>query len=155
MFSSVLHSSANKNAAHQPPSAPAAFASKKNAFAPPPVRHADPPAPPQRQQPEEEEQEQEQGEWAMVLYNYNSGVSGIVSAARFIFSLIRVCVNRRLEISISERISGFWSLRGLQMIGMSSLASSCCPRQRPINLLCLIGGRGSSMVKEDCSLLHM
>jgi hypothetical protein len=90
MFSSVLHSSANKNATHQPPSAPAAFASKKNAFAPPPVRHADPPAPPQRQQPEEEEEE-EQGEWAMVLYNYNSGVSGIVSAARFIFSL-NTCV---------------------------------------------------------------
>ena len=71
-FSSVLNSSANKNAVHQPPPAPAAFVAKKNPFAPPP-RHADPPAPPQRQQAEEDEE----GEWAEALYDYDSTVSSL------------------------------------------------------------------------------
>ena len=69
-FSSVLNSTANKNAVHQPPPAPSAFVAKKNPFAPPPVRHTDPPAPPQPQQVEEEE-----GEWAEALYDYDSTVS--------------------------------------------------------------------------------
>lgn len=75
MFSSVLHSSANKNAVHQSPPAPAAFPAKKNPFAPPPVRHADTHTPPPRQQAEEEE---ERGEWAEALYDYESAVSDIL-----------------------------------------------------------------------------
>jgi hypothetical protein len=113
MFSSVLHSSANKNALHQPPSAPAAFVSKKNAFAPPPVRYADPPTP--QQQPEEEEA---QGEWAMALYDYNSSVNCYVSARSFLLAN-DVFVYRTLEIYVSGRISGCWLQSGLQMIGTS------------------------------------
>jgi len=91
MFSSVLHSSANKNALHQPPSAPAAFVSKKNAFAPPPVRYADPPTP--QQQSEEEEA---QGEWAMALYDYNSSDAG------------DLCIRANQRVLVTERTSDDW-----------------------------------------------
>jgi len=97
-FASVLNSSANKNAVHQPPPAPAAFVAKKNPFAPPPVRHADPPAPPQRQQAEEEEKEEEEegGEWAEALYDYDSTDAGDLN----------IKANER--VLVTERTSDDW-----------------------------------------------
>ncbi len=87
MYLSIRHGTANKTApsAAVAPPVPAAFASKKNAFAPPPVRRvssvsnqesevrASPPAPPPPPRPRQEEPE-EQGDWAEALYDYSSEV---------------------------------------------------------------------------------
>ncbi|KAF8811881.1 hypothetical protein BYT27DRAFT_7183483 [Phlegmacium glaucopus] len=92
-FGSLRNSSNLKSAAPSPPPlAPPAFAQKKNSFAPPPVRRAasnvspraaapefiaPPPPPPRpRQHEEEEEEEEEAGDWADVIYDYDSGEPG-------------------------------------------------------------------------------
>ena len=93
MFMSLRHSTASKGVTPPSvaPAVPSAFAQKKNAFAPPPVRHVSatspppsrsssgvdspaaaspspPPAPPARPKPEPA------GEWADALYEYSSDV---------------------------------------------------------------------------------
>ncbi|KAG6907244.1 hypothetical protein DXG01_009783 [Tephrocybe rancida] len=84
MIGSLYSGNKNKNSSPAPPPAPSAFGATKNAFAPPPTRRtSDAPALPHRQsepepepEPEEEEEEGSQGEWALALYDYNSGDAG-------------------------------------------------------------------------------
>ncbi|KAF8883449.1 hypothetical protein BD779DRAFT_1540001 [Infundibulicybe gibba] len=74
----------NSKTPHTPPIVPAALAPPKNTFGPPPMRRVasgsgtpEPPAPPPRRQPSPEpepEEEEAQGEWAEVLYDYESSV---------------------------------------------------------------------------------
>jgi len=77
-----------KSASPPPPVTSPAFTQKPNNLAPPPVRRnvspkvmpapapAPPPPPPPRVQQQEEEEEEETGDWADVLYDYDSGEAG-------------------------------------------------------------------------------
>ncbi|KAF5372049.1 hypothetical protein D9615_008086 [Tricholomella constricta] len=89
MLGSLYTPNKNNNPPPQAPPAPSAFAARKNAFGPPPTRSlssasseaasASAPVPPQRRQPPPEpepEEEEVQGEWADVLYDYDSGEPG-------------------------------------------------------------------------------
>jgi abl interactor 2 len=81
-FFGSLRNANNPNAASPPP--PPAFAPQQSSFSPPPVRRVasnttpkgvapgPPPVPPPRSQEEEEETA---GDWADVVYDYDSGVS--------------------------------------------------------------------------------
>ncbi|GLB33257.1 putative src homology 3 domains containing protein [Lyophyllum shimeji] len=101
MFGSLY--TANKAAPQPqaPPPAPA-FAPKKNAFAPPPVRRAsatsEAPSPPQRHQPspEPEPEEEVQGEWAEALYDYDSGEAGDLA------------IKEGERVLVTERTSDDW-----------------------------------------------
>lgn len=133
MFLSLRHSTAEKHTT--PPSVapqvPSAFAQKKSAFAPPPVRHvsatsppptraspaiespsaASPPPPPPPARPKEEPT----GEWAEALYDYSSDVS--MSSILFVVACAHVFVTRILEIWRCKKMNGCWWLRNLQMTG--------------------------------------
>lgn len=87
MFSSLRNSTATK-AASPPqvaPPTPAAFAPKRNQFAPPPVRRMDstaskvnktPSPPPPPPPPPARPQQEEMGDWAEALYDYSSDDPG-------------------------------------------------------------------------------
>ncbi|KAG6856169.1 hypothetical protein H0H87_006853 [Tephrocybe sp. NHM501043] len=83
MIGSLYTPNKNKNPPPAAPPPPAAFPSKKNSFAAPPTRRStsDAPSLPPRQpepEPEPEPEEEYAGEWALALYDYNSGVSEIL-----------------------------------------------------------------------------
>jgi hypothetical protein len=112
LFGSLRNSTANKTATPPPVAAPvpSAFAAKKNAFAPPPVRRgpssstsipvqepSPQPTPPRRQaQIEEPEEEQTHGEWAEALYEYSSADPGDLP------------LEARQRVLVTERTSDDW-----------------------------------------------
>jgi len=87
-FGSLRNSTANKTASPPPVAAPipAAFAAKKNAFAPPPIRRVpssststsarEPSPQPTPSRQTDETEEVVQGEWAEALYDYSSDDPG-------------------------------------------------------------------------------
>ncbi|KIK07669.1 hypothetical protein K443DRAFT_673250 [Laccaria amethystina LaAM-08-1] len=97
LFGSLRGSTAaSKTTSPPPPQAPAPAARQNNIhFPPPPTRHNPPPPPPFRQQPEEEEEEQ-QGEWANVLYDYDSGEAG------------DLVIKEGQRVLVTERTSDDW-----------------------------------------------
>ncbi|KAG6838540.1 hypothetical protein C0991_010782, partial [Blastosporella zonata] len=84
MLGSLYTPNKNKNPPPSAPPPPAAFPSPKNTFAPPPSR-----------QPEEAEEES-QGEWALALYDYNSGDAGDLE------------IKENEHVLVTERTSDDW-----------------------------------------------
>ncbi len=87
---------------------PPAFGPKKNAFAPPPVRHAPPPEPESEPEPEPES-----GEWAEALYDYDSGVGDLARRCRgsLLISVqetgdLKIRANQ--QILVTEKSSADW-----------------------------------------------
>ncbi|KIY45131.1 SH3-domain-containing protein [Fistulina hepatica ATCC 64428] len=75
MFTSLRHSTAQKNAPAEPLRVAPAFAPKKNTFAPPPARRV----PEREPQPEVEPEPETQGEWVEAIYDYTSTESSDIS----------------------------------------------------------------------------
>lgn len=112
MFGSLRGSTANKSKTYAPPAVPSAFPTKKNNFAPPPVRTASVQARDEEQE-EEQVEEETQGEWAEAIYDYDSKV-------RLLSCLTSQPHNflcRILEIYRYGRISTYWFWTKTQMIG--------------------------------------
>lgn len=133
MFLSLRHSTAEKSAT--PPSVapqiPSAFAQKKSAFAPPPVRHVSatsppptrtspavespPAAPPAPPPPSARPKEKPTGEWAEALYDYSSDVS--TSLALYTSTCAHAFMQRIPVIWLCKKMNECWLLRDLQTTG--------------------------------------
>lgn len=114
MFGSIKN--AGKSKPSPPPMAPPAFAPRQNAYGPPPGRTETAAATlPAQEESEEEPEEEAQGEWAEVLYDYDSTVLGIPSYCDR--NLPHLPISRILVISKSGRTKMFGSQNELRMTG--------------------------------------